>query len=154
MQTFCSIPVVQQTVTVSRKIINNVDLANGSLNIGEILIKRFCHHKCLTGEVFPYVRPSLPLASDDDPSISGAPCLSSTQSLGSLVSSLKLHIPNSLTIERRFVGLRCKIAACVEDHHGDGSAVPMLVQTILLERERIKRDTIRNRRLQHQKNAA
>jgi transposase InsO family protein len=27
-------------------------------------------------------------------------------------------------------------------------------QTILLERERIKRDTIRNRRLQHQKNAA
>jgi hypothetical protein len=27
-------------------------------------------------------------------------------------------------------------------------------QTILLERERIKRDTIRNRRLQYQKNAA
>jgi hypothetical protein len=27
-------------------------------------------------------------------------------------------------------------------------------QKILLERERIKRDTIRNRRLQHQKNAA
>ena len=27
-------------------------------------------------------------------------------------------------------------------------------QTILLERERVKRDTIRNRRLQHQKNAA
>jgi short-subunit dehydrogenase len=31
---------------------------------------------------------------------------------------------------------------------------PFGIHVILLERERIKRDTIRNRRLQHQKNAA
>ena len=76
-------------------------------------------------------------------------------------------LKNRILLENYYLpgDLEAKIDAFVDHynhrryHESQSNLIPADVyfgraQTILLERERVKRDTIRNRRLQHQKNAA
>src|ERR1700719_2058364 len=76
-------------------------------------------------------------------------------------------LKNRILLENYYLpgDLEAKIDAVVDHynhlryHESLSNLIPADVyfgraQTILLERERIKRDTIRNRRLQHQTNAA
>src|SRR6202045_4490814 len=95
--------------------------------------------------------------------VRGAPCHPQTQGKIERCQTLK----NRILLENYYLpgDLEAKIDAFVDHynhrryHESLSNLIPADVyfgraQTILLERERIKRDTIRNRRLQHQKNAA
>ena len=70
-------------------------------------------------------------------------------------------LKNRILLENYYLpgDLEAKIDAFVDHYESLSNLIPADVyfgraQTILLERERLKQDTIRNRRLQHQKNAA
>jgi putative transposase len=96
--------------------------------------------------------------------VRGAPCHPQTQGK---IERWHQTLKNRILLENYYLpgDLEAKIDAFV-DHYNDrryheslGNLTPADVyfgrtETILLERERIKRDTIQNRRLQHQKNAA
>jgi putative transposase len=96
--------------------------------------------------------------------VRGAPCHPQTQGK---IERWHQTLKNRILLENYYLpgDLEAKIDAFVDHynhrryHESLANLTPADVyfgraQTILLERERIKRDTIRNRRLQHQKNAA
>jgi putative transposase len=96
--------------------------------------------------------------------VRGAPCHPQTQGK---IERWHQTLKNRILLENYYMpgDLEAKIDAFVDHynhrryHESLGNLTPADVyfgraQTLLLERERIKRDTIRNRRLQHQKNAA
>jgi putative transposase len=96
--------------------------------------------------------------------VRGAPCHPQTQGK---IERWHQTLKNRILLENYYLpgDLEAKIDAFVDHynhrryHESLSNLIPADVyfgraQTILLERERIKRDTIRNRRLQHQKNAA
>ena len=96
--------------------------------------------------------------------VRGAPCHPQTQGK---IERWHQTLKNRILLENYYLpgDLEAKIDAFVDHynhrryHESLGNLTPADVyfgraQTILQERERVKRDTIRNRRLQHQKNAA
>jgi transposase InsO family protein len=96
--------------------------------------------------------------------VRGAPCHPQTQGK---IERWHQTLKNRILLENYYLpgDLEAKIGAFVDHynhrryHESLSNLTPADVyfghaQTILLERERIKRDTIRNRRLQHQLNAA
>jgi putative transposase len=97
-------------------------------------------------------------------SLRGAPCHPQTQGK---IERWHQTLKNRILLENYYLpgDLEAKIDAFVDHynhrryHESLSNLIPADVyfgraQTILLERERIKQDTIRNRRLQYQNNAA
>jgi putative transposase len=96
--------------------------------------------------------------------VRGAPCHPQPQGR---IEHRHQTLKNRILLENYYLpgDLEAKIEAFVDHynhrryHESLGNLIPAAVyfghaQTILLEREKIKQDTIRNRRLQYQKNAA